>query len=246
MKLIQYLVFSSLIALLVFGCKEDDKEGTLTLHFKAVYDGQPLQTFTTYPFDSPQQIQFTHLSFYVSDITLYAGNAEHNLRDIALVDLSFNSAGAADSGYTVVLENVPASSYDGIQFGIGVPPDENAKKPADFPSSSPLSLTGYYWLGWNSYIFMKTEGRLDTLGNGDFSTGYALHSGSDPLFSIMDGPVPLVIEDGKNTDLTILFNYNEILEGVDIKSNPQNHTPQDTALIVKIVNNLPSSIHLIP
>ena len=246
MKIIKYLLFSGLIVLLVFACKEDDKEGTLTLHFKAVYDGQPLQTFVTYPFDSPQQIQFTHLSMYVSDITLYAGNSERNLRDIALVDLSFNSLQAADSGFTLVLENVPASSYDGILFGIGVPVDENAKKPADFPSSSPLSLTGYYWLGWDSYIFMKTEGRLDTLGNSDFSTGYALHSGSDQLFRTMDGPVPIVIEDGKNTDLTILFNYNELLDGVDIKSNPQNHTPQDTALIAKIVNNLPASIHLIP
>src|SRR5215510_4762826 len=102
MKISQYLIFSGLIALLFFACKEDDKEGTLTLHFKAVYDGQPLQTFTTYPFDSPQQIQFTHLSMYVSDITLYAGNSERNLRDIELVDLSFNSAGAADSGYTLV------------------------------------------------------------------------------------------------------------------------------------------------
>jgi len=246
MKFILYSVFFGLIALSVFACKEDDKEGTLTLHFKAVYDGQPLQTFTTYSFNSPEQIQFTHLSMYVSDLTLYSGTTEKNLHDIALIDLSFNSAGAADSGYTLVLENVPASSYDGILFGIGVPPDENAKKPADFPSSSPLSLTGYYWLGWNSYIFMKTEGRLDTIGNGDFSIGYALHSGSNQLYRTMDGPVPLVIEDGKNTDLTILFNYKEILEGVDIKSNPQNHTPQDTSLIMKIVNNLPSSIHLIP
>ena len=245
MKFIQYLVFSGLITLLIFACKDDNKEGTLALHFKAVYNGQPLQTFTSYPYDAGQQIQFSLLSMYISDFTLYNASAQKNLRDIELIDIGFDDLQKATDGYTVVIENVPAASYDGVLFGIGVPPDQNAKKPADFSSSSPLSKTGFYWEAWKSYIFMKTEGRLDTVGSGNFDVGFAMHTGSDDLFRTLDGPVPLSIEDGKQTDLTIIFDYNKLLEGVDIQHHPQNHTPQDTVEIKKIVNNFPSSISLI-
>jgi hypothetical protein len=246
MKFIQYLAFASLLAIIVFACKDDDKEGTLKLHFKAVYDGAPLQTFETYPFNGAEQIEFSLLSMYISDVRLYNASAERHLSDIELVNIGFDTPQAATDGFALVLDQVPAGTYDGILFGIGVPADENAKKPADFPSSSPLSKTGNYWSAWESYIFMKTEGRLDTIGNGAFDVGFAMHTGSDDLFRSMDGNVPLSIEDGKQTDLTIIIDYKKLLEGVDIKYHPQNHTPQDTVQIKKLVNNFPSAISLMP
>lgn len=236
------------IVISVFGissCKEDDPTGTLTLHFKALYDGQPLQTFTTHPFDGVQQIQFTHLSLMVSDLQLLKGSSVKDLNDIELVDLSFDTPAGADAGYTLSIPNVSTGSYDKIGFGIGVPPDLNQKKPADFPSSSPLSLTGYYWVAWNSYIFSKTEGRLDTLGNGSLDLGFAMHTGSDALYWTGQGAVPIVIEDGKETNLDVLIDYKSVLQGVDIKSHPQNHTQTDTSEIVKIVNNYATSISLL-
>jgi hypothetical protein len=54
-----------------------------------------------------------------------------------------------------------------------------------------------------------------------------------------------VIEDGKETVLTITMDYKKLLSGVDIKGHPQNHTPQDTSELVKIVNNFTSAITLI-
>lgn len=246
MKFTQYLLLIALLSISIIACKDDDKEGTLKLHFKAVYDGTPLRTFETYPFNGAEQIEFSLLSMYISDLRLYNQSGEKHLHDIELVDIGFDTPQAAADGYTLVLDQVPAGTYDGILFSIGVPADENIKKPADFPSSSPLSKTGYYWSAWESYIFMKTEGRLDTLGNDNFEVGFAMHTGSDDLFRTMDGPVTLSIEDGKQTDLTIVFDYKKLLEGVDIKHYPQNHTPQDTVQIKKLVNNFPSSITLIP
>ena len=235
------------IAAGIFGlssCKEDNPEGTLTLHFKAVYDGQPLQTFTTHPFEGIQQIQFTHLSMMVADLQLVDGSKVKDLDDIELVDLSFDNLAAAEAGYTLTIPNVTAGSYDGINFGLGVPPDLNQKKPADFSSGSPLSKTGYYWVAWNSYIFSKTEGRLDTLGNGALDLGFAMHTGSDALYRAGQGTIPIVIEEGKTTNMNILLDYKDLLQGVDIKSHPQNHTQSDTSEIVKIVNNYGTSITL--
>ncbi len=245
MKIAKHLAFYSLISLLLIACKEDNKGGTLTIHFKPLYDNQTLQTFNTLAFDAPQQIQFTHMSFFVSDIRLYDQASEKSLDDIELVDLSFDALSSAEAGYTVSYNNIPAATYSGIRFGIGVPPDVNLKKPADFPSTNPLSKTGYYWVAWNSYIFMKTEGRLDTVGNGNYDMGYALHTGSDALFRSLEGPVPIAIQDGKETNLTVAIDYKKLLAGVDIKGHPQNHTPADTTELIKIVNNLGSALTLI-
>jgi hypothetical protein len=245
MKFIRYLGLIVFIGSLLVSCKDNPQEGTLTLHFVPLYDGAPLQTFTPHSFDVPQQIRFTHMSLYISDLRLYDQSSEKNLDDIELVNISFDTPTAAEAGYTMTLSNVPAATYSGIRFGIGVPPEVNQKKPADFPSTSPLSKTGYYWEAWQSYIFMKTEGTLDTLGNGAFDLGFALHSGSDALFRSFGGPVPITIADGKETTLTIAIDYKKLLSGVDIKSHPQNHTPQDTSEIVKMVNNLDSAITLI-
>jgi hypothetical protein len=221
-----------------WSCKEDDQEGTLTIHFKAVYDGQPLQTFTTLPFENNQQLQFTHLSMFIADLELAKASGQESLRDIELVDLSYDNATTAAAGYTLTIQNVPADTYTGISFGVGVPADLNAMKPADFPSSHPLSKTAYYWEAWQSYIFSKTEGRLDTLNNGNLDLGFALHVGSDPLYSILQAAIPIEIEDGQETSLEIVVDYKILLQGIDIKSNPQNHNPSDLDNITALVNNM--------
>jgi len=244
MKNLLLLAFS-LGLLVMSSCKKDDEVGTITLHFKATYDGLPLKTFETLPFENGEQLQFTLMSFYVSDLELTNQSSTEVLDDVELINLSFDNVAAADEGYTLTISNVAVGTYDGIRFGIGVPADVNQKKPADFPSSNPLSNTGYYWIPWDSYIFMKTEGRLDTLGSGALDLGFALHSGSDPLYRILEGSLPLTIEDGKETSLDIVIDYKKLLEGIDIKTSPQNHNPEDIAIIQAIVDNMAAAFSLV-
>jgi hypothetical protein len=244
MKHLLLLTFIGLLLGLT-SCKEDEEKGSLTLHFIPWYDEQTLQTLTVHPFENGQQIRFNLMSMLVSDLRLFDQSSEEILDDIEQVDISFDELQAAEDGYSMTIGDIPAGSYDGIRLGIGVPPDVNQKTPADFPSSSPLSKTGNYWVAWNSYIFMKTEGVLDSLGNGTFDLGFAMHTGSADFFRTLEGSLPLVIEDGQETELTIAIDYKKLLAGVDIKSHPQNHTPQDTSEIVKIINNLSSAFILL-
>src|SRR4030095_1041898 len=225
-------------------CKKDE-EGSLTIHFKAFYDGVPVAMFETKPFTSPQQIQFSHLSLFISNIALMDQSSTKELRDIELVDLSFDDVNSADMGYTVHFDQIAAKTYSGLQFGVGVPPDLNAKSPSEFPSSSPLSKTSYYWEAWHSFIFMKTEGHLDSLGTGTFDTGFAYHTGTDQLYILEQGPFPITIEDGKNKEIDIILDYKDVLEGIDIKSKPQNHNPQDSVQINQLVENLGHSFSLV-
>ena len=172
MKLLNFIFFSLLILGLA-SCNDDpaDTKGTVTLHFKAVYDDIPLQMFNNRPFENGQTLEFTHLSMIISDLELLKQGSPELLDEVEIVNLTFDNTTAAEAGYTLTISGVPTGTYDGMRFGVCVPADVNAKKPADFPSGNPLSNTAYYWTPWSSYIFMKTEGRLDTIGNGTTDLG---------------------------------------------------------------------------
>ena len=241
------LLFSLLATVVgLSACKEDPEEGTLVVTFKPTYEDLPLATFSDKPFDNGQQVQLTHISLFVADLELLNGSSARHLDDVELMDLSFDQIAGAQEGYEMRFENVPAGNYTGIRFGIGVPPDLNQMEPADFPSSHPLSNTGYYWVAWSSYIFSKTEGRLDTLGTGVFDMLFSFHTGSDELYAPLEaGNITIAINDGEETNLEIWVDYREILRGIDIKSDPQNHDPNDTVQINKIVENLVDALTLV-
>lgn len=245
MKRYGFLLVVVLAASLLACKSEADKQGSLILHFKAFYDGQPLSMLVTKPFNGTEQLQFTHLSFFVSDLVLLDQSNTINLKDVELVDLSFDDLASADAGYTLRFDNLDAKSYSGIRFGIGVPPDANAKKPQNFSSGNPLSNSIDYWSAWDSYIFMKTEGRIDTLGNGTFDLGYAYHTGTNDLYRIIEGNLPISIEEGKNKVLDIDLDYKKLLAGIDIKGMPLNSNPKDSIQIGKLVKNLANSLTLV-
>ena len=236
------LLFFLAVMMFIGSCGNDDQEGTITLHFKGIANESPLQMFKTLQWIDANALQFTHASFFVSDLNLVKQSGTEFLKDIELVDLSFDLAADAADGYSVQIDNIPSGTYEGIQFGIGVPADLNTQVPADFPSTNPLSRTGYYWEAWSSYIFMKVEGKMDTDTTGDFETSFALHTGSDNLYRTLDFPLAITIEDGKNLDLDVILDYEKILEGINIPENPQNHNPEDTVQILKIVNNLQTAV----
>ena len=246
MKLLNFIFFSLLILGLA-SCNDDpaDTKGTVTLHFKAVYDDIPLQMFNNRPFENGQTLEFTHLSMIISDLELLKQGSSELLDEVEIVNLTFDNTTAAEAGYTLTISGVPTGTYDGMRFGVGVPADVNAKKPADFSSGNPLSNTAYYWTPWSSYIFMKTEGRLDTIGNGATDLGFALHTGSDALYNILEANIPLTVQDGLETNLDIVIDYKKVLQGVDIKANPQNHSPDDISTITAIVNNLAIAFSLV-
>ena len=232
------------ITLIGFSACDKDKEGSLTLRFLAQADTHPVQMFQTENSINVNPLQFTHLSLFATDIKLLKSGEDEYLKDVELVDLSFDDLNSALEGFTVQIDGIPEGTYDGISFGIGVPADENSKVPADFPSSSPLSFTSYYWIPWNSYIFMKIEGRMDTNSSGDFETNFALHTGSNDLFRILESQFPLTITEGEDKELNVVFDYGILLEGIDIAGNPQNHNPEDSIQILQIVNNLQNAITL--
>jgi len=157
----------------------------LALNFKLQYDGQPMVMFEDYAYpEMGFNFFLTRVSMYVSNVQP-VGNNYPTLENIGLLRLeeAHQDAASAAAGYTYELE-VPPGFFESIQFGLGIPPELNAQKPADFPTSNPLSKSGEYWDSWNSYIFTKVEGKADLNNDpGDFNEALmALHMGSDNAF----------------------------------------------------------------
>jgi hypothetical protein len=248
MRLTTQILLSLMLIVSLIACKDNDddgaKFGSLKVSFKALYDGQPLKTFETVPFTGGQQVDFNTLATMITDMKLYRSGGEQFLDEAELINLSFDNDQDAAEGYVMIFNDLPAGSFDGIQFWVGVAPDLNEKVPADFPSSHPLSNTGYYWQAWDSYIFSKTEGRLDTTGTGPLNLNFSYHTGGEDLLLGLQGPIGLTISPETQETVTIYIDYKDLLNGIDIRNNPQNHNPEDSVQIGRIVSNLQTAVSL--
>lgn len=209
--------------------------------FTPEFMGEPLQTFKAYAMRDGDSIKFSHLGFFISDVALLKDNEVTPLSDIAFVDLTFDNTTAAQNGIIPIETAVEPGNYTGIRFSIGVPQDLNTKKPADFPSSNPLSKSSYYWTAWNSYIFSKTEGKLDPKKDGSYDLGFGLHSGSDALYRTKSVDMDISIIDGQTRTIHAVLDYERLIMGIDIESNPQNHNPNDLEVITKLSDNFLSA-----
>lgn len=212
------LLNGSLAAVLFFagcdGTADPDlpPSSDLTVTFKALYDGQTLEKYKSYNYDT-YKVHFSRFNTFLSDITLLKGNEEFKLSDIEWVDFTPDSAPndlAVD--VPIKFKNVPDGDYTGIRIGYGVSPDLNAKQPNNFSSTHPLSRENEYWLGWKSYIFNKIEGKADLDNSGVFGSSLVYHCGSDAVYRTYTFNTPIRIEQGAVAtvafDLKKLFTIN--------------------------------------
>ena len=183
-----------------------------TVTFKALYDGQTLEKFKSYDYDT-YKVNFSRFNTFLSDITLLKGNEEIKISDIEWVDFTPDSAfGNLTVSVPVKFKNVPDGDYTGIRIGYGVKPELNAKRPNNFQSTHPLSRENEYWLGWGSYIFNKIEGKADLDNSGAFATSLVYHCGSDAVYRTYTFNTPIQVEQGAAAtvefDLKKLFTIN--------------------------------------
>jgi hypothetical protein len=211
-------IFLFCLALILFSansCKEHDHgpKGSLSITFKAVYENDPLLVFNDYLTPDGDKLQFHVFNFFLSDIELIKDNDEVvRLKDVEYVDFNGNTdLNKAAAGIKFDLSEVEIGNYKAIRFGIGVEPGKNAKEPGDFPTDPYLGDPGNYWSAWNSYIFSRLEGRIDTLPNaagGDVS--YLYHSGVDGMYQTRSFTKTFEISSNNNSELVFKVNAKDI------------------------------------
>lgn len=246
--------FASVTILSFQGCEPDKASvGKVDLVLKGKYNGNTLvlntfQNPITYPNGMPFYLQT--LKFFITDIKLTkAGGEVVALPDVLLVDFArkHQNATTAVGGEVATLENLPLGSYSGISFGIGVEPVNNFKTPSQFSGSHPLTDEDMYWSAWDSYIFAKVEGRVDTNSNGDFleNVGFLFHTGTNQLFRTKTFTKDFVVTESGQFSINFILDARRIFEGsgADILPVSSFHSPSD-ATLVKVADNLAAAISL--
>lgn len=241
-----HLLFLLIPLLFSSACRHHDGEiGFLKLKFVPTYDGRVLPMYETVQNPDGFPMKIKRLAFFTEVL-----NTGATLRDVsnvvALVDFSdLTDKQRAEQG--VVKEfSLKPGDYQSLMLGVGVPSGLNSKAPQDFPSSNPLSEEAYYWQAWDSYIFTKTEGALDTLKNGIFNLQFSYHTGIDEMYRIVDLPKNFRVVDGQTTELTIEVDVKEILNGkggtVDPRKNQNAHSVNNKPIAIVISNNYKTAL----
>lgn len=181
-KFMLLAIFVSAAGIFTTGCKKkkDDTppstpKGELELYINPVVNTSDLVFGNTYTNGAGNAYKVTEFKMYISEVTFVREDgSEYKDNGIYLVNMSDKSvknttakSAHGGKGALVTIPNVPAGTYKGIRFTVGVPSNKNnidATKITDV--NNPLHTNhGMYW-SWNAgYIFNKFEGTYDSLGN---------------------------------------------------------------------------------
>lgn len=234
----------------------------VSIRFAAVVGDQPFTCGNSYEGigATASKVTPSDFRFYISGVELIdaAGKAvplkldqderwQH--RDVALLDFE-NRTGPCLTGTQetrdIVAGTVPAGTYRGLRFTLGVPFELNHADATIAPS--PLNLTSLFWNWQAGYKFLRvdlsTNGRPQDIKPGDVPRfgdraasnrlGFAIHLGS--TMCAAEGPNKAPANCGNPNRPTIEFSsfdpdkdvvladLKSVLEGVDVDTN-QAETP---------------------
>lgn len=249
------LLILLITATTILGC--NDKPTTLTVNFKAVYDGAPLllDEITDYNYYDGTPIKIVGLRFFLSDVKLLSGNDAVqiiNVEDIDFTTTNKTSSGAAD-GLSLIINDPVPGTYDNIEFSIGVRSDLNSSTPVDFGYDHPLgpSNQSEYWDSWDSYIFARVEGRQDDNKDGQYE-GFTYHTGIDDIYKTRTITTSIDVKEKEDNSIQLEIDAKKVfsdgIEIIDIVGSPVVHTlPGDANTMIfsgKISDNLINAISI--
>lgn len=242
----KWLLFLGIgLVFFALGCGDDDdgqnpSESDLTLNFRATYAGQPLVMFTDttqfYPYEANISVIFQTFQFYISHITLLQDNSgTTETIEVSPVELvSFNSLQTeeeANQGVSFDISAVPAGTYSGIKFWLGVDTVVNrTMRPQNFEIGHPLTFNHWSWA--SGYIYCSIEGRAD-LGSGNGYEGISYHAGNDDTFyREMTFNRPLDLNPGTDGEVNFKVDLRQLLindqgEFLDFRANQILHADKD-------------------
>ena len=169
------------------------------------------------------------------------GNPEETeLLEIDFVDLSFKPADIADAtnGFVITAPNIPVGEYSGIKINLGVASDFNMTSWEDYGTGHPLRKPGHYWSAWNSFIFSKTEAKIDVDSDGSFSHKLAYHTGSDDAYRTKFFAKDITLEEDETSKVSFVVDARMIFDDIDVMTETGTHNISDLGLVNEVMDNL--------
>lgn len=239
------------------GCEATDpapETANLGLELEGLVGTQPYSPGTTYTVNG-LATTFSSARVYVSNVRLvrddgteYRITAEepvtlpaYAVGDTTEVLYTVNEAvvyAALDEGtFEGTLGEVPAGSYTGVRFDVGLVGQTNHVFATEAPDGHPLAIQdlGNFW-GWSAgYIFLRTEGRVDANGDGDVGDAddadWNVHLGTDGYLMPVELEEAFEIEGGAAPMLHVQLDLAGLLAGVNLGDAAQR--------VCHTMNNMP-------
>lgn len=175
MKSLKNLGFIALLSSVAFftSCDDDSKDdtqdpadkttyGDFTFELEHTYDGNAFAYNTEYTNSSSEQLEYTSLRYYISNIKLEKmdGTVWSEEESYHLVDH------AVPSSSMFLIEDVPTGEYHKISYMIGV---DSARNVAGAQEGALSPSNDMFWSWSSGYIFAKFEGNSTSAADGTFS-----------------------------------------------------------------------------
>ncbi len=242
-------MFGLVLCTLMLASCGDEKPYKAEIVINAVYDGEPLVMFNEFAYDDTE-LFFSRLDFFMNSITLKDANgASIPLSEVEFVDFTEGNKTLEDATEGIRFSfdiDKPSADLESLSFGIGVDAETNTSKPADYPSSNPLSQTGYYWDVWTSFIFMKLQGQFDENADGAFALQFLFHTGTDDQHRNFDLPINVEFDSDNVATIELEIDYKKMYEidgGLyNIRETPVNHSPMNPIPMLMLSNNLSKAL----
>lgn len=238
------LLMAVFLAMNAAGCKRDG-EGSLQIRFTALYGTSAFQLLTDYPTPtSDDSVSFHTLNFLLSGIRLIdKDNKEVSIFSGDAFFVDFSNA----SSLNISIDEIPTGEYKSIRFGIGVPASINDRTPSQFPATSPLGDVGNYWAAWDSYIFSRVEGTLDTSRTSASTLPYLYHGGANSMYRERTIEREFSIVDGSATSLLLTLQAREIFyptggDAIDIRALNVSHSAAEGTPAFEVARSVVQNI----
>lgn len=241
------LLFGLLTLLAIAACKPDpvtptQQPGIFQLEFAMKWGANDLVLSQKYAGPDGRNYQIDALKFYISRIALLTPtDSVVNVKDVALVDMY-----RPDS--KLIADSIPAGTYTGLRFNIGLDYALNHSNQSSYPTSHPLStVTGMYWTWSTQYIFSKIEGKADTTG-GNAETVFLYHIGTDSLLRAVEmRNLNLVIGASETKKQTLTFDLQQVFwsnqDTIDVNVDRTSQTVDNPSLAARVADQMKGAIY---
>lgn len=218
---------------------------TVTLKFDAMWDSVPFQMGRIFTDAYGNRVRADLFKNYISMVTLVKENGDSVLlSDFLLVDYSETNE---------ISIEVPSGRYSALKLGVGIPAQYNTDQdPANYPSSSPLSVAGsqgMFWQWSTGYIFAKFEGKADTSGvnTAPLLLNIAIHAGNDASFRSFYSE-PFALDLNRSTqNISVHLNVKKLFSPdagseVNLTNNAVTHSQNNSQLARDYMDNLVAAL----
>lgn len=229
----------------VAGCDANDPAPTtadVRLDVEALVGAAPFVAGQTFTLPDGRAASLETARFYLSGLTLRHADGREILLTTDPVSVQARAEDGTDVAHTVTeryvlvaadagrapaaVGTIPAGSYTGMRFTLGVDGLDNRIDATGMPAGHPLAVQtpSMYWT-WNSgYVFARLDGQLDVTGDGvpdptvegsPDSGQWRLHVGQTPNAQTVTLDTAFEIEGGERQDLHLQVDLARLVQGID-------------------------------